>query len=325
MNNQELILKFIILLLIVLIAFIIFKRYIYYINKPIEEFNNNTNENTNENNIVNTKNTNNENNYENNVFIYWVGNEYKLIKILRKLMYYHSNSNNGNNSKNYKIHLINDKNIDEYLTDIPEVFYKLQPAHQADYVRVNVIYKYGGLWLDSDTIVMNNLSELFDILKEKDGFFIKEYNSILNGVFGSKKDTPIFKYWKEKVDNILKNNKDGKLRWTELGSEILIDIRDNNNKLYNNYTIFSGKDDMYPFEWDLSVKEYIEKPYDNYKNIEREFQPLIILVNAVYKAVEDKSIEEIVNGKMPINYFINKSLETAGKTKKDLLDDLLSK
>lgn len=318
MNNQELMLKIIVLLLIVLIAFIIFKRYIYYINKPIEGFNNNKNDNNMVNKKNNDKGNNNKNDNKNNVFIYWVGNEYKLIKILRQLMYYHSN-----NGINYTIHLINNDNINEYLNDIPDVFHKLQPAHQADYVRVNVVYKYGGLWLDSDTIVMNNLSSLFNILKEKSGFFIKEYNSILNGVFGSIKGTYLFKYWKNKIDDILKDNKDGKLRWTELGSEILIDIRDNNNKLYDNYTIFSGKDDMYPFEWDLSVKEYIDNPYDNYKNIEREFQPLIILVNAVYKAVENKSIKEIVNGNMPINYFINKSLKTAGKTKQNLLDDLL--
>jgi len=33
----------------------------------------------------------------------------------------------------------------------------------------------------------------------------------------------------------------------------------------------------------------------------------------------------MLNGKMPLNYFINKSLQTAGKTKSDLLDDLVTK
>lgn len=260
------------------------------------------------------------NNNQNNVFIYWVGNEYKLIKILRELMYYHSLNNN-----NYKIHFINENNIREYIDYIPEIFHKLQPAHQADFVRVNVICKYGGIWLDSDTIVMNDLSSLFNTINKKDGFLIKEYNSILNGVFGSKKETPFMKYWNNKVNDILKNKKTPELRWTELGSEILIDIRDNHPHLIENYKIFSGKDDMYPFEWDSSVIEYIDKPYNNYLNIERDYQPLIILVNSVYKGVEDKTLKEIIKGNdMPISYFIKKSLKNSGYSTSILLKDLIT-
>lgn len=259
-------------------------------------------------------------NNQNNVFIYWVGNEYKLIKILRQLMYYHSFNNN-----NYKIHFINENNIREYIDYIPEIFHKLQPAHQADFVRVNVICKYGGIWLDSDTIVMNDLSSLFNIINKKDGFLIKEYNSILNGVFGSKKETPFMKYWNNKVNDILKNKKTPELRWTELGSEILIDIRDNQPHLIENYKIFSGKNEMYPFEWDSSVIEYIDKPYNNYRNIERDYQPLIILVNSVYKGVEDKTLKEIIKGNdMPISYFIKKSLKNSGYSSNNLLKDLIT-
>ena len=38
----------------------------------------------------------------NNVYLYWIGNEYKLIKILRNMIYMHSTSGNG-----YNVHLIN--------------------------------------------------------------------------------------------------------------------------------------------------------------------------------------------------------------------------
>ena len=36
---------------------------------------------------------------------------------------------------------------------------------------------------------------------------------------------------------------------------------------------------------------------------------MVVLVNAVYKAIEHKSEEEILQEKLPLNYFINKSLE----------------
>ena len=52
-----------------------------------------------------------------NIFIYWIGNEYKLIIILRKLIYLHSNNGQG-----YKVHFINQDNIKQYLNNIPSYF-----------------------------------------------------------------------------------------------------------------------------------------------------------------------------------------------------------
>jgi hypothetical protein len=66
---------------------------------------------------------------------------------------------------------------------------------------------------------------------------------------------------------------------------------------------------MYPVNWDVCVDEYILKPYDNYKTIVRDYQPLVILVNSVYRCIEDNTEERILNAKMPLNYFISKSFE----------------
>ena len=46
-----------------------------------------------------------------NLYLYWVGEEYTLITILRNLIYLHSTNGVG-----YKIHLINEKNIKDYVT-----------------------------------------------------------------------------------------------------------------------------------------------------------------------------------------------------------------
>ena len=55
--------------------------------------------------------------------------------------------------------------------------------------------------------------------------------------------------------------------------------------------------------------EFIKKPYDNYRKITRDFQPVVVLVNSVYKKLEKMSVEEIKKKQMPMNYFINKSYE----------------
>lgn len=241
-------------------------------------------------------------NSENNVYIYWVGKEYSLIKILRNLINIHST-----NGKGYNVHFINDKNLHEYIDDIPSNFKDLCPAHQADYVRVNVIYKRGGIWLDSDTIVMESLDSLFDLIKNYDGFFIRENNQTLcNGIFGSKANTEVMKLWKTKIDEII--NKKSNIEWNEIGSYILESIP---NELFSNYHIFNGLDNIYPINWDKCVDEFLLKPYENYQKIIRNYQPLVVLVNSVYKHLEHLSEKEILKLNLPLNYFINKSFENS--------------
>ena len=55
-------------------------------------------------------------------------NDYKLIKILRDIIYLHSN-----NGKKYTVHLINKDNIKNYITTIPDYFNNLLQAHQSDF------------------------------------------------------------------------------------------------------------------------------------------------------------------------------------------------
>ncbi len=242
-------------------------------------------------------------------FLYWVGKDYKLISILRNLINLHST-----NGKGYKVNLITGENIREYIKNIPSYFNKLCPAHQADFVRVNVICDFGGMWLDSDTIVLDSLDSLFDYIENGNGFFIKKNNTILwNGIFGSKSNTPLMVEWKNKMIKLLDIKKD-KINWSEIGCEMLQTMYDTNSVLYNDYHIFNGLDNLYPVNWNNCVTEFIEKPYDNYKLIIRKYQPLVVLVNSVYKKLEDKTEKEILNANMPINYFINKSLSNKNAT-----------
>ena len=250
-----------------------------------------------------------------NLYLYWVGKEYKLISILRNLIYLHSTNGIG-----YKVHLVTDKNITNYIDDIPRYFSSLCPAHQADFVRVNVICDYGGIWLDSDTLVLNSLDSLFDYIENKDGFFIRENNCILfNGVFGSKAKTSLMIEWKKQMRKLL-DIKMNKIDWTEIGNNMLQNMYNNNVVLYENYHIFNGLDNLYPVNWIHCVTEFIDKPYDNYKQIIREYQPLLVLVNSVYKNLEDKTPLEIIKGNMPINYFINKSFENMKLTDYDFIE-----
>ena len=138
-----------------------------------------------------------------NVFLYWVGKEYKLISILRNMMYLHST-----NGKGYNVVLITKENLNRFAKQTPSYFDNMCPAHQADYVRVHVICEYGGIWLDSDTLVLDSIDTLFDIIEAKNGFFIKEGNSILwNGIFGGRPNTELMVMWKTIMVQKLNNKR----------------------------------------------------------------------------------------------------------------------
>lgn len=251
---------------------------------------------------------------ERNLYTYWIGKNFKLINVLKKLMILHSK--NGNQ---YKFHLITPENINSYVKNIPDYFYELLPAHQADFVRINVICDNGGLWLDSDVLVIDSLDSIFDTIEKNDGFFIKQNNEVLcNGVFGSKKNTDLMIDWKFKSLEIL-NAKKNKIYWEEIGSSLLQNIFKNNNSVFANYEIYNGLDNLYPVNWDNCVTEYLIKPYSNHKNLIRENQPLIVLVNSVYKEMESVGEYDIIKGNRPINYFISKSIKNLGLTENEFI------
>ena len=236
-----------------------------------------------------------------NVFLYWVGKEYKVIRRLRKLIYMHSMFGTA-----YTVHLIDDKNVQTYIPDLPPSFSKLKPAHQADYVRVYTVCKYGGIWLDADTIVMESLDPLFRLLEDSDGFFIRQNNEgLCNGVFGSRAGTTVMTKWLDAIDERLAAK--GKLEFTELGAAFLNKTLEESPQDFRNYVLFDGLDNMYPVNWDKCLEEYVERPYDHHKTLIRPFQPLVILVNSVYTKLESKTEQEIDEAQIPLNYFLNKS------------------
>jgi hypothetical protein len=234
-----------------------------------------------------------------NIFLFWEGQSYSLLNILRELIIDHSKK------YNYNLILLNNSNINDYIKEFPKNYDKLSIQHKSDYIRIKLLYEYGGVWLDSDTLLIENMDSIINLINIHDGFFIRENNCyICNGVIGSRTKTELF-------ENILKLmiyriELGTPLQWTEIGSSIL-EYLYNNTNLFNNYAIFDGLDNVYPINWDRCIDEFIDKPYDNYRNIERSYQPFIILVNSVYKHLEKYTEEQIWNMDIPLVYFLKKS------------------
>jgi hypothetical protein len=66
----------------------------------------------------------------------------------------------------YNLQILNEKSIREYLPDARGDFDNLMVAQKVDYYRIALLYKYGGIWLDADIIVMQDLEPIFRKLDE---------------------------------------------------------------------------------------------------------------------------------------------------------------
>lgn len=222
--------------------------------------------------------------------------------------------------KGYKWINITPENINEYMNNIPSCFYKLNPAHQAVVVRVNVLYNYGGIWLDSDTIVIETLDNLFELLETNDAFFIKENNKdICNALFGSKPQSNIMKRWCNKIMEIL-NKKHEHIQWNDIDSNIINHLVRTNKT--NKFHIFNGLDTMYPVNWCHCVNTYLYQ--NNPTTLIRQIQPLIILTNSVYKEVEKESFDEIINTDRALKHFLEKSINNLNLNTNDVVSSLMS-
>lgn len=94
-----------------------------------------------------------------NVWIYWdsgIDNAPELIKASVRSAKINSRCN---------VNVISSIQLTQMLPEVDEqIFNALRPAHQADVFRLNVLYKYGGMYIDADTIVMESLIPLFKLL-----------------------------------------------------------------------------------------------------------------------------------------------------------------
>lgn len=59
--------------------------------------------------------------------------------------------------------------LSDYLPDLPPDVLRIRElAHKADMIRAMLVARYGGMWLDSDAIVLRDLNPLFGLLEQRD-------------------------------------------------------------------------------------------------------------------------------------------------------------
>jgi hypothetical protein len=66
-----------------------------------------------------------------------------------------------------KVNLITPETLKSYLPTLEDEVHRISdPSHKADMIRTRLVMHHGGMWLDSDAVVLSDLNWLFEYLKD---------------------------------------------------------------------------------------------------------------------------------------------------------------
>ena len=148
------------------------------------------------------------------VWVYWEGDCPDWIAQCHRTIKKHS--------PNYRI--LNAEIFDQlWYKDRDIEINKLPIALKADYMRAFLLCHFGGLWIDSDCIVMKPLSQLFSKLENAEFIAHRERSGLVSNAFiGAKFASEIARRYYQKVCKVLRSNKT--LGWTSIGSQPLTEV-----------------------------------------------------------------------------------------------------
>lgn len=128
-----------------------------------------------------------------NVFTYWQGPKTNLIIELEDRL------KTVCQDSGYDLYALDDKSIHEYI-DIPDYFSNASHIiDKSDLIRIELLVKYGGIWLDKDVLALKNFDHLFESIERQGGFVVKvtigRIMGFNNAILGSLKGGAFYERW----------------------------------------------------------------------------------------------------------------------------------
>lgn len=106
-------------------------------------------------------------------------------------------------------------------------------AIKTAYIRVELLFLYGGVWLDSDMLVVRSFKPVFDRLLKYNFVGYKHwFGHVVNNFLASNKGGRVISLYKKQLDSILDNTK--LLQWGDAGARTItpIALMDDNTYLF---------------------------------------------------------------------------------------------
>ncbi len=206
-----------------------------------------------------------------------------------------------------KIILVTPETLPQYLPECPPEVHAIQKmAHKADMIRAMLIKKHGGMWLDSDAIVLKDLNWLFDLLSEHEfiGFDDAGGARVRVNCFLSRPNGTIISEWVRLQHAKFPRTE---YEWEEIGSDILDPLcKTYQAKILPFHLIC-------PIAW-YEVEEFERCGHHPKKVVQwlNECMMVMMTNNALSKRNSEiigKTVPQLAAGNTLISHFIRKALD----------------
>lgn len=129
----------------------------------------------------------------------------------------------------FEVVLTTPENIRDYIPDAGP-FEKIKnphPAIRADFIRVSLLEKYGGIWMDLDIVVLKNFAPMKKLIRKHGfvGFRKNSYgdNHIPVWIFMSEPEGKVITAYKNRLEDLLARGRRN-FYWSELGAGSLTPV-----------------------------------------------------------------------------------------------------
>ena len=109
------------------------------------------------------------------IWSYWTGSEIPLVvqKCFKNWQHF---------APNCTIHILCDQNLQEYIPVLPTILSTLEPPKRADWIRLELLRQYGGIWLDASIFLTTPLDWVFSQQQSSQadfiGFYLEKFTSM---------------------------------------------------------------------------------------------------------------------------------------------------
>lgn len=216
---------------------------------------------------------------------------------------------NKYNDQYFEIIVLDDNLVHRYINNLPNNFTKLDYDLKINLIKFNLLYNYGGLWVDCNTIIFDNLKLFTDKLIQYDfiGFGCKEpycdnnsyYSRPILNIMGCRKNSIFLKILNEKILEVVKS-KNKTININNLVNTTLSHLISQNNYEYYHF------DPKYIGYIDNENNIITDSILNSNNKLEYDKDTKLVLINTIKKI--GTSIDDILSQNDNISMSFRKSL-----------------
>jgi hypothetical protein len=199
-------------------------------------------------------------------------------------------------SPSYEVVVLNERTVREYLPGLREdIFRTREIAHRADYIRAKIVYEYGGVWLDGDIILLNEI-DVEEPLREYDYAGCgAAYGRPSIWFFAANRHSTILEQWIDGMDEVFDKKRHNflsvicryKFSWAELGYDILWPLFEGYDYYHFDFRRFA------PIRWD-KWEDFLKADIEPCELIDEESVAVMLYNKFMFEPLKGKSRRELL-------------------------------